>query len=517
MKVSTVFEMRAMDKKAIQTFGIKAELLMENAGQAVYIVLRRVFGIQGKQFLLFCGTGNNGGDGCVVARKLHSEGGEVKLVIVGDPRHFKGLAKLNYEILKRMPIDIRCDISTDKLSEEIDSCDVIVDAMLGTGLSGDVRGIYREVIETINNCSKPVLSVDIPSGVQGDTGQVMGVAVKADYTVTFGLPKIGNMLSPGCERCGKLYLSHISLPPSLYTNEKMLVEINAPWKMSWKVTGEQRTPRRAALFIDTGFSMGMISYLKAGGKHLHQAVPSSRTVGIPDRKDMIVHPQKETRKGHLSCENVDALLKLSQQVDIVVLGPDLIEEEEAHQLVTALYREVEKPLLVIGGSTYTLLKRRRDLRNRKNEVIWLVEDKRLPQISGINEQEVMGDKVSLLQQTAEEMGAAMIWQGKPTLIGFPDRRVYLNLSGGTGLSLGHVAGTLAGTIAGQCFLGCPVDEAVKWGVFLQGLAEELAVEQDPRGEISMERFLGVLPQARRMIQEGIGKERLTRYMGAEIV
>jgi hydroxyethylthiazole kinase-like uncharacterized protein yjeF len=226
MKVSWVSEMRGLDRIAIEKFGIVEEILMENAGLAVTSVIQNEFGIKGRAFLVVCGMGNNGGDGLVVARKIHSNGGAVKVFILDDPAKFKGAAKINLDVVSRLPIEVQQLDSVEAREIDIARCDAIVDAIFGTGLTRDVGGLYRDVIERINQSRKLVFSIDIPSGVHGDTGQVMGTAVKADYTVTFGLPKIGNMLYPGFDLCGQLYVSHISFPPSIYNTDSLKVEIN---------------------------------------------------------------------------------------------------------------------------------------------------------------------------------------------------------------------------------------------------------------------------------------------------
>jgi NAD(P)H-hydrate epimerase len=238
MKVSSVSQMRSLDRRAIEEFGIEAKLLMENAGHAAYYALRKEFEVRGKRFLVFCGTGNNGGDGCVLARKIHADGGFVKVFILGNPGRFRGAAKLNYEIITRLSIEVRQIASIYGIRDEIVQSDLIVDAIFGTGLSRDVEGIYRDVIEIINRSKKPVLSIDIPSGVHGDSGKVMGVAVKANYTVTFGLPKYGNMLYPGFDLGGKLYLSHISFPPLIYMSDTLKVEVNHPKEFATVESGK---------------------------------------------------------------------------------------------------------------------------------------------------------------------------------------------------------------------------------------------------------------------------------------
>jgi hydroxyethylthiazole kinase-like uncharacterized protein yjeF len=210
MKVSSVNEMGAMDRYAIETLDIPEEILMENAGQASSFVLEKEIGISDRKFVVFCGVGNNGGDGFVVARHIHANSGAVKVFVVGDPRKFKGAAKTNWDIVSKLSIPMRILESAEDAGKDVLHCHAVVDALFGTGLDREVGGIHQDVIQLINRSGKKVLSLDIPSGINGDTAEVMGAAVRADYTVTFGLPKIGNILYPGYEYCGKLYVSHIS-------------------------------------------------------------------------------------------------------------------------------------------------------------------------------------------------------------------------------------------------------------------------------------------------------------------
>ena len=150
MKVSKVSEMRELDKRAITEFGIKEELLMENAGEALYFVLLQALGIKDKKFIVFCGIGNNGGDGLVIARKIHSKGGTVKVFILGDPSKYKGAAKINLDIVSRLPIEVGTIKAIEAVKTDVYHCDAIVDAIFGTGLARDVEGRYRDVIEPVS-------------------------------------------------------------------------------------------------------------------------------------------------------------------------------------------------------------------------------------------------------------------------------------------------------------------------------------------------------------------------------
>ncbi|PIU55887.1 MAG: NAD(P)H-hydrate epimerase, partial [Chloroflexi bacterium CG07_land_8_20_14_0_80_45_17] len=258
MKVSTVAQMGNLDMSATEEFGISQDLLMENAGQAVYFVILKEFGVKNKKFAVFCGTGNNGGDGLVVARKIHSNGGEAKVFLLDDEAKFKGAAEKNFEIASKMPIEISKVSSIESVKIAVLNSDAIVDAIFGTGLIREVSGIYKDVIQLINESKKTVFSVDIPSGINGDTAEVMGIAVKANYTITFGLPKIGNMLYPGYDHCGKLYVSHISFPPSLYNADSIRVEINNPIELPKRSKDAHKGDFGEVLFI-----AGASSYLGA--------------------------------------------------------------------------------------------------------------------------------------------------------------------------------------------------------------------------------------------------------------
>ena len=289
MKVSRISEMRALDRTAIEKYGIVEELLMENAGEAVYFVLSKEFGIKDKKFLVFCGMGNNRGDGFVVARKIHSNGGAVKVFILGDQSKFRGAAKINLDIVSRLPTEVRKIESIEAIKVDVAHCDAIVDAILGTGITRDVKGLYRDAIELINESGKTVFSVDIPSGVHGDTGKVMGTAVKADYTVTFGLPKMGNMLFPGYDLGGKLYVSHISFPPSIYNADSLKVEINHPVKLPLRDKNAHKGDFGEVLFIAGAASyfgapyFSALSFLKAGSGYSRLAAPESITPFIANK------------------------------------------------------------------------------------------------------------------------------------------------------------------------------------------------------------------------------------------
>ena len=524
MKISRVSEMRALDRTAIEKYGIVEELLMENAGEALYFAMLKEFGIRDKKFVVFCGIGNNGGDGFVIARKIHSSGGSVKVFILGDPGKYKGAAKLNLEIVSGLPIAVQRLESAESIRPEVSHCHGIVDAIFGTGLARDVGGLYGEVIELINESKKTVFSADIPSGVDGDTGQVMGVSIKAHYTVSFGLPKMGNILFPGYELGGKLYVTNISFPPSMYNRDSMKVEINGPVKLPQRKMAGHKGDFGDVLFIAGASSyfgapcFSALSFLKAGGGYSRLAAPASMTPFIANKASEIVFvPQKETAAGSISLENKVALLQLADKVDMVVLGPGLSLEEETQELVRELAKESKKPLLVDGDGITALCKDLKIIKERKAETVLTPHLGEMARITNMTVPEVDAGKIDVLQRTARDLNAMIVLKGAHSLIGYPDERVFINMSGNSGMATAGSGDVLTGTIAAMFGLGLSLEDAVRKGVFLHGLSGDLAAEDEGEDGLTAQDILEYLPLAVKMDREGLDEDLKDRYAGASVI
>jgi len=508
MKVSTVAQMRNLDRSATEEFGITQELLMENAGQAVYFVILKEFGIKNKKFAVFCGTGNNGGDGFVVARKIHSNGGEVKVFLLDDETKFKGAAKRNFEIASKMPIEISKVSSIEAIKSAALHSDAIVDAIFGTGLVREVSGVYKDVIQLINECQKTVFSVDIPSGINGDTGEVMSTAVKADYTVTFGLPKIGNVLYPGYEHCGKLYVSHISFPPSLYNADWMKVGVNSPVELPKRSKDAHKGDFGEVLFIAGASSylgapyFSALSFLKAGGGYSRLATPLSISSFLANKGSEIVFvPQKETSSGSIALENKDELLKLSERMDMVVMGPGISLNEETQELVRQLAQEIEKPLLIDGDGITAIAKDIGIIKKRKSETILTPHMGEMARITKMEISKLHKNKIEVLQRTAKELNAIIVLKGAHSLIGYPDEAVFINMSGNPGMATAGSGDVLTGTIAAMLGLGLPLRDAVRMGVFIHGFSGDLAAADKGEDGITAQDILDYLPAAMKKYRE----------------
>ncbi len=502
MKVARVAEMKELDNRATAEFGISPELLMENAGQAVYSVICQEIGIRGSRFIVLCGGGNNGGDGLVVARKIHSSGGDVKVFLLEDESKFQGAARKNFEIVSRMPIEIAMVSSLDSVILDVLEADGVVDAMLGTGLVSQVDGIYGEVIDLVNESLAEVFAVDVPSGINGDTGEVMGTAVRADCTVTFGLPKRGNLLYPGYDYCGKVYVSHISFPPVLYASGGIEVAINAPLELPERLSDTHKGSYGKTLFI-AGSSryigapyFSALSFLKAGGGLSYLAAPGSISCFVAGKGgEVVVLPQKETASGGIAMENRDELLEFSRTVDMVIIGPGLSLDEETQELVRELVPRIDKPLLIDGDGITAIARDLTRIGGRRAETILTPHHGEMSRISKTEVGETDGDRIGVLQSTARELKSTIVLKGAHSLIGYPDGTVFINLSGNPGMATAGSGDVLTGSIAAMFGLGLSLDDAVRMGVFIHGFAGDVAAVDRGEDGMTAQDILDYLPEA----------------------
>jgi len=502
MKITSVDEMRFMDRYAIEKLGIAEEILMENAALAAVNLLQREIGISGKKFVIFCGSGNNGGDGMVVARLIHSCGGRVKVSLLSDSSKYRGVAKTNFAIIKQLPIELVKLESAATTKKDIAHCDLIIDAILGTGLDRPVTGLASDVIALINKSKKKVLSLDIPSGINGNTGEVMGTAVRANYTVSFGLPKIGNMLYPGYELCGELFVNHISFPPALYDKDGFQVQTNDYVSLPTRPAEAYKGSVGDVLFIAGAADyygapyFSAMSFLKSGGGYARLAAPQSVVPVIAKRGREIVYlPQEETAAGSIAFKNKRALLAAAAKIDMVVIGPGLSLHKETVMLVKELTAAIKVPLLIDGDGLTAIAGNPEILRSRKAPTILTPHLGEMARLTGKSVAKINGNKIAFLRDTAESLKATVILKGPHSLIGTRSGKVYINLTGNAGMATAGSGDVLTGCIAAMYGLGLNINEAARKGVFLHGYAGDLAAAKKGADGITAKDIMEFLPQA----------------------
>lgn len=509
MKVSSIAQMRQMDRTAINEDGIPELLLMENAGLAATQVIAKHYALHAQRWLILCGVGNNGGDGLVVARQLHSRGAQVHVILFGDPGRFGEAAAANLDMVKALNLPLLQATSIDAVLPYLAACDGVVDGLLGTGISRPVEGLLAEVIAATNESGKPVVSLDIPSGVNGDTGRVMGSAIQADHTITFGLPKVGNLLYPGYALGGQLWVTHIGFAPRLYTSETLQVATNDPVVLPLRnVEGHKGT------FGDTLFVAGAGSYygapylsamacMKAGGGYVRLATPASVVPVLAGRAGEVVYlPQAETETRSIAFRNVERLVEMAEKLDFVVIGPGTSLHEDTQTLLRELAAKIDKPLLIDGDGLTAVRKSPDVLRQRTAPTVLTPHMGEFSRLTGLDRAAIEADRVAVLRKACADLQSVIVLKGAHSLIGYPDGRVFINLSGNSGMATAGSGDVLAGTIAAMAGLGLPFDEAVRMGVFVHGVAGDLAAGALGEDGMTAQDILEALPRAVRLCREG---------------
>ena len=389
-----------------------------------------------------------------------------------------------------------------------------MDALLGTGLDRNVEGLLYQVIEDVNASGKKVFAVDIASGINGDNGREMGTSIKADATITFGLPKIGNLLYPGYNQGGKLCVSHISFPRSLYESEAIRVEIAQPVPLPERQADTNKMDYGPVLVIAGAANYywaphaSAYSFLKAGGGYVYLACPKSLAPSVAKKgREIVIQPQQETASGSIALANKDYLIRLAERMKMVVLGPGLSLDKETQELVKILAKEINKPLLIDGDGLTAIAGNTHIITRRKAATILTPHIGEMSRLTGMVKSEIEKDKLGVLQTTSQMMNAYIVFKGPHSLIGCPDGRVFINSSGDTegkaGMATAGSGDVLNGTIAAMFCLGLSMEESVRAGVFTHGLSGDLAAKKKGPDGMTAEDILNTLPYAVRYYRENL--------------
>lgn len=514
MKVCSTKEMKEIDLRATRDYGIGDLLLMEDAGSAIYSLVVKEFGCSGVRVGVVAGTGNNGGDALVAARRLHSCGATVEVFIVGEPEKYPEPAKRNYETVVNMKLPvtiIRTHDDLRELKEKMPTFDVIIVGLIGIGLRGDVKGVYRDAIELLNKSGKKVVSVDIPSGINGDNGKVCGVAVRSSHTVTFGLPKLGNILYPGYYYCGKLYVSTLSYPPELLFSEDIKIELNTPIPLPERVRwghkgtfGKLLTVGGARYYYGAPY-YASYSFLKAGGGYSRLAAPKSVIPYIAARCSEVVYiPLDETEEGSVSLRNVDYVLELVEKldIDVVAIGSGASLNPETQEFIREVVRNVNR-LAIVDGDGITAISQAPDVvRSRRAPTIITPHLAEFARLSGMGMAEITDDPAGALRRVSAELNAYIVLKGAHSLIGYPDGYIYVNMTGNPGMAKAGSGDVLTGAIAAMYGIGIrDPGGATRMGVLVHGLAGDLAAEKRGEDGVTPDDVLDELPEAVRILRE----------------
>ncbi|MCL5023364.1 MAG: NAD(P)H-hydrate dehydratase [Nitrospirae bacterium] len=517
MKVVTAQEMQEIDRKTIRQFGIPGRVLMERAGLSVAGRVKELFGR--KKTIVLAGRGNNGGDGIVAARELFNAGWHVRILFLAGEKELSPDCLFELKIAKRLgvPVEFRAGINEKDLHGAL-----VLDALFGTGLSRNIDGPAAKAIRVLDGFESPVVSVDIPSGISSDTGQVMGAAVNAAYTVTFGLPKRGHLLYPGAAHAGRLFVEDIGFPEVLLASDRLKTESLERGPLSRLVPERPvyshkgnyghvlvvagSRGKTGAAFMSAGASM------RTGAGLVTIGAPESLVEALQGRvTEEMTLPLPDTGDGSLSSKATGRILNfLADGADVLCIGPGIGVNEDTRRLIEELVRSSRAPLVIDADGLNSLAEagaRGRGVKGilRKAHAPLILtphpgEMARLLQgrkdVPGIER-----DRIDTAVKFSKETGTYLILKGVPTVIAEPSGRAFLNSTGNPGMATAGAGDVLTGIIGALLAQGLNPLDAAKLGPYLHGLAGDLAAGETGTASLVASDLISALPAAFRAMTE----------------
>jgi hydroxyethylthiazole kinase-like uncharacterized protein yjeF len=516
MKLVTAAQVRELDRRAIQDFGIPSLVLMENAGRTTYQILRREFPSLQGEVAVVAGRGNNGGDGFVVARYLANAGIPVVVFLLGQRDQVRGDARVNLDILAHLEIEVEevlTDADLNPVIHRLAKAGLIVDALLGTGLNSPVEGLMGALIERLNHLRAPVLGVDIPTGLSADTGEVLGVALKAKVTVTFGWPKLGQVVPPGRDYVGRLWQVDISIPPSFARDVPL--ELAQPQDLRALLPPRPFASNKGTfghLLVLAG-SEGKTGAATLTSEAALRAGAGLVTLGIPASLNDILEvkiteamtiPLPEAVGTRALGKTALAPIKgfLGEKFTLAI-GPGLGIHPETRELVCRLVHDLPQPMVIDADGVNNLAADSTCLEGAAGPRILTPHPGEMARLLGLSVPEVQARRLDIARETAARFGITLVLKGAQTLVAAPDGRVSLNSTGNPALASGGTGDVLTGLIGGFLAQGLTPWDAARLGVYLHGLASDIFVSRHgPRGMIAGD-LLRIFPDVLNQFIQGL--------------
>ncbi len=513
LPVFTAAEMRALDARAIRELGIPGPRLMDNAGTgAAALIARWLAPIRGKTVVVVCGKGNNGGDGFVVARRLKARGAAVRALLVGRRAEVRGDAA---DALGRWRGRVEEIVDPRGLASALGGADLIVDALLGTGVSGAARGPVAAAIEAINRAGAngvPVVALDLPSGLDADRGALLGPTVKAWRTVTFAGLKRSLLLAPAAAQAGVVEIGDIGVPA-----EEARRGITT-WRVEAADVRPSFPPRDpdahkgsfGHLLVAAG-SLGKTGAAVLAGRAALRSGVGLCTIAAPASQQPIIAAQApeymtealpETAALSLSLEARDRILELARRMDAVALGPGLSLDPDAQALARLLIRELRPPMVVDADALSALAGHLDLLRHAAGPRALTPHPGEMARMLGTTIEAVQADRIEITRTFAREHGVAIALKGAHTVIAGPDGHVVINPTGNPGMAKGGSGDVLTGIVGALLAREIEPAAALRAGCYVHGLAGDVAGRD--RGEYGMlaSDIIESLPAALRALAEG---------------
>jgi len=499
MKILKADEMSLLDRKTIEEIGLPSLVLMENASRCLLFEVEKRFK-KGK-VLVVAGKGNNGGDGLALARHLHLRGWEVDVYLpLGQPR---GDALHQLNILKKLGLEPL------KEKPDFSSYGLLVDALFGTGFKPPAEGKASEVIEEINKSGAKVVSVDIPSGLSADSGEVNGPAVRANLTVTFQFPKVCHVLFPSAELCGEVVVCDISIPPALASDIPR--ELLRPDSLVLPARKPDTYKTREGHVLIVGASAGKTGAVALASRAATRAGAGLVTAGIPEDLNPILESiliEEMTLplrgKERLSFFAVRDILSEAERYSVLGLGMGMGRYEEGQDIVLELLRKWEKPIVLDADGINNLADsgKLEVLKERKIPAVLTPHIGEFARLTGYDSAYIIPHQIDVALEFSLRWRSYLVLKGARTVISTPEGRAFVFAEGTPALAKGGTGDVLTGIICALIpKLG--IEDALKLGVFLHGLAGRLAEEKLHTESVGASDVVESIPFAFRELQKGV--------------
>jgi ADP-dependent NAD(P)H-hydrate dehydratase / NAD(P)H-hydrate epimerase len=491
-RLVTAAQMQELDHRATAERGIPGLTLMENAGRGVVESMEKHLGsLAETQPLIICGKGNNGGDGFVVSRLLLEKEAKPDCILLGKAADLTGDALANYQRLADSGFKVREVSSGAYIDPLFQNRKVIVDAIFGTGLTRAPSGLTAEAIELTNRSGAYVVAVDLPSGLNSDTGATYDPCVRANLTVTMALPKLGLWFCPGRALAGKVEVVDIGLPGTkdegLGTkDEGMAFLLDADHVRAIlpprKPDGNKGSFGRALLIVGSRSYSGAAilagrTAVRSGCGIVQLAVPEGiLDVVAASVVEAVKSPLPQTADAALSPAALESLLDMSAEAQAIAIGPGIGIDRRTRELELDFLTEVEKPTVVDADGINNLVGRLDLLSRIKPPLVLTPHPGEFARLTGLKPAEINADRVGTSRRFATERKVVLVLKGASTVIAAPDGTAYVNPTGNSGLATGGTGDVLTGLIAGLMAQGMSPLDAACAGVFLHGLAADIAVQ-----------------------------------------
>jgi ADP-dependent NAD(P)H-hydrate dehydratase / NAD(P)H-hydrate epimerase len=504
MKILNGEQMRNIDRRASEQFGIPSILLMENAARAVAHTVRTHYP-EAETVAIFCGPGQNGGDGFAAARHLANGGVIPLLFVLADRTRYSGDSATNLAICERLSLpmwDIADGEQLDQALARASQTDLVVDAIFGTGLNRPPEGIHAEAIRGMQSLRLPIVAVDVPSGLDASSSEAPDPVVRADVTVTFALPKIAHIFAPASECCGEIAVADISIPAAALEGENVLLALTTAEDIAPLFAEREPATHKgsyghlAIVGGSAGRSGAAILAARAAvrsGAGLVTVLTDAETARLVDTASV------ETMTVSISADAA-AVAKRLDRFDAVVLGPGLPDDEESYAFVRRLVPLIERPLLVDASGLNAFAGKAEELRSDSGARVITPHPGELGRLLGIETAEVNRRRFEIAAEAARRSGCVVVLKGHLTVVADPDGHIAVNPTGNAGMASGGMGDVLSGLLGALLARNSDPFEASRAGVYLHGLAGDILRDETSDIGLAAMDVAETLPLAVRMVR-----------------